>query len=144
MCVSNRYTLNKLEDELKGLPLVITNEDDIHEGYVNLIIKNISEGFTYLNYIFISEREIFGREDNHVTYNSKFHCGTKIRNINALKVGDYIVYGTAQQTKCAKVINIQHNNVDISSVDDTQSVDVGIQLDGKFAKSDFIKYIINL
>ena len=94
MCVSNRYTLNKLEDELKGLPLVITNEDDIHEGYVNLIIKNISEGFTYLNYIFISEREIFGREDNHVTYNSKFHCGTKIRNINALKVGDYIVHNT--------------------------------------------------
>lgn len=61
-----------------------------------------------------------------------------------IKVGDFIVYGTAQQTKCAKVINIQHNNVDIPSVDDTQSVDVGIQLDGKFAKSDFIKYIINL
>ena len=61
-----------------------------------------------------------------------------------IKVGDYIAYGTAQQTKCAKVISIQHNNIDISSVDDTQSIDIGIKIDGKFANSDFIKYIINL
>lgn len=75
-------------------------------------------------------------------FNNSIVC---INNQSTLiKVGDYIVYGTAQQTKCAKVINIQYNNVDISSVDDTQSIDVGIQLDGKFAESDFIKYIINL
>ena len=61
-----------------------------------------------------------------------------------IKVGDYIVYGTAQQTKCAKVINIQHNSVNIPSVDDTQCIEVGIQIDGKIASSDFIKYIINL
>ena len=94
VCVSNRYTLNKLEDELKNIRLIITNEREIHDGYVNLIIKNITEGFTYSNYIFISEREIFGKEETHVAYNSKFRYGTKIRNINTLQVGDYIVHST--------------------------------------------------
>lgn len=94
ICVSSRYTLNKLEDELKDIPLVVTNEREIHDEYVNVIIKNITEGFTYSNYIFISEREIFGKEEAHIAYNSKFRYGTKIRNINALQVGDYIVHNT--------------------------------------------------
>lgn len=94
ICVSSRYTINKLEEELTGLPILVTNEDEIHSDYINIIVKNISEGFTYSNYVFISEKEIFGKEDTHVAYNSKFRYGTKIRNINNLQVGDYIVHST--------------------------------------------------
>lgn len=94
ICVSSRYILNKLEDELVDIPLIVTNDKEIHSDYVNLIIKNIAEGFIYRNYIFISEREIFGKGDANVAYNSKFRYGTKIRNINTLQVGDYIVHST--------------------------------------------------
>lgn len=92
ICISNRYVYNKLEDELIGIPLIFTNENEIQSNYVNVIVKKISEGFTYDNYIFLSEREIFNKYDENLTYQSKFRYGTKIRNVNSLKVGDYIVH----------------------------------------------------
>ena len=46
------------------------------------------------NYIFISERELFNRNSNSQKYNSKFRYGKKIRNINKLNIGDYIVHNT--------------------------------------------------
>ena len=46
------------------------------------------------NYIFISERELFNRNSNSQKYNSKFRYGKKIRDINKLNIGDYIVHNT--------------------------------------------------
>ncbi len=38
--------------------IIVTNENEIYENYINLIVKNISEGFSLNNYIFISEKRI--------------------------------------------------------------------------------------
>ena len=94
ICLSNRYSLNKVEDYLKNEKIIVTNENEIYENYINLIVKNISEGFILNNYIFISERELFNRKSNSKKYNSKFRYGKKIRDINKLNIGDYIVHNT--------------------------------------------------
>ncbi len=112
LCVSNRYNLNKLQEHFQDFPLVITNENDIYLKYVNIIIKSISEGFTYLNYTFISEREIFGKEDAPVKFQSKFRYGTKIRNINTLSIGDYIVHSMHGIGKYIGLKSLKKNNIE--------------------------------
>ena len=71
ICVSNRYQVNKITDEIKNI--IFTNENEIFENKVNIIIKNISEGFIYGNYVYISENEIFNKK--HVQdYKTNFKC----------------------------------------------------------------------
>lgn len=76
------------------------------------------------------------------TYNHNIVCFNN--QATAFSVGDYIIYGTEQQSKCAKILSLQHNSVAIDSVDSSQNIDVGIKIDGKIAACDTIKYIINL
>ena len=92
ICLDNRYSLNKLVDNLENKNIVITNEDEIYEDKINLIIKKIRRGFRYNNYIFISEDEIFGKTNKIVTYKTNFKFGKKINNITKLSKGDYVVH----------------------------------------------------
>jgi len=92
ICLDNRYSLNKLVDNLENKNIVITNEDEIYEDKINLIIKKIRRGFRYNNYIFISEDEIFGKTNKIVTYKTNFKFGKKINNITKLSTGDYVVH----------------------------------------------------
>ena len=92
ICLDNRYSLNKLVDNLENKNIVITNEEEIYEDKINLIIKKIRRGFRYNNYIFISEDEIFGKTNKIVTYKTNFKFGKKINNITKLSKGDYVVH----------------------------------------------------
>lgn len=92
ICLSNRYGLNKIEELLNGEKVIITNENEIYPDYVNLVIKKMSQGFILNNYVVITEKELFHRQNDTVKYNSKFRYGQKIRDINKLNIGDYIVH----------------------------------------------------
>ncbi len=89
ICVSNRYQANKLMDIVDDI--VFTNEEEIIENKINIIIKNITSGFSYDKYIFISENEIFNKNHNQ-NYKTNFKYGTRIKDITKLEVGDYIVH----------------------------------------------------
>ena len=90
--MNNRYSLNKLEDNLDNPNIIVTNENEIFKNKINLIIKKINNGFIYNNYVVISESLIFGKKDKIVTYKTNFKFGTKIKNITKLNVGDYVVH----------------------------------------------------
>ncbi len=92
ICVSNRYQANRIMDLDKDF--IFTDIDNLLPGKVNVIIKNINSGFIYDNIIVISEAEIFNKSNRDTTFNSKFKIGTKIRDINKLTEGDYIVHQT--------------------------------------------------
>lgn len=93
ICVNNRYSAHKILDELENDNIIFTNEKEIIEGKINLLICKMSYGFLFEDYVFISEREIFNKKEIHSTYKTKFKLGTKIRDITKLNVGDYIVHG---------------------------------------------------
>lgn len=93
ICLSNRYQINKILDEIEHKSFVITNEQEIFDNKINIIIKPITNGFIYDNYIVISEKELFSK-NSKIQYKSNFKIGTKIRNINKLSIGDYIVHST--------------------------------------------------
>lgn len=94
ICLSDRYKVNRLESELKCDNVVITNIDDIIENKINLVVKKINSGYIIDNYIVVSEKELFNKKESGVAYKSNFKMGSKIRDINKLNVGDYIVHVT--------------------------------------------------
>ena len=94
ICLNNRYQVNKIIDNLEQLNTIFTNELQIFENKINLIVKKIVQGFVFDKYVVISENEIFGKKNTNVKYKSKFKLGNKIRNINKLQLGDYIVHNT--------------------------------------------------
>ena len=94
ICLSDRYKVNKLESELLCDNVVITNIDEIIENKINLVVKKINSGYVINNYVVVSEKELFNKKESGVAYKSNFRMGSKIRDINKLKVGDYIVHVT--------------------------------------------------
>lgn len=91
LCISNLKKANKLMDDLDNKNIILTNENEIYDKKINLIIKKMNKGFIYENTVFICENDIYLTEDNN-KYKTKFKLGTKIRDINKLVVGDYIVH----------------------------------------------------
>ena len=99
ICVKDKYAVNKIIDELNNDLIIFTNLDDIYENKINLVIKNINQGFEFGNYIVISENEFFNKKTNNLIYKSNFKYGTRIKDITKLNVGDYVVhsgYGIGQ------------------------------------------------
>jgi transcription-repair coupling factor (superfamily II helicase) len=72
--------------------LNITDENNIKKNKVNLIVKNIKNGFEYGDIILITEYELFNVNQKEVQFNNKFHYSSKIKDINKLHIGDYIVH----------------------------------------------------
>ena len=92
VCVSDRYKVTKLEEEILSNNLVVTNINNIVENKINLVVKKINSGYTIKNYVVVSEKELFNKKENNSSYKSNFKIGSKIRDINKLSVGDYVVH----------------------------------------------------
>lgn len=93
LCVSNRYKVNKLLDELH-IETVVTNENDIFPNKINIIIKKINSGFILDDLVVFSEVELFNKSESPVSYKTNFKFGSKIRDINKLSLGDYVVHAS--------------------------------------------------
>lgn len=99
LCLSNKNVLAKVYNVLENKNYVITTEKDIKKNKVNLIVKNISNGFVYNDLVVFSEKELLNRKEDTKKYKTSFTMGTKIRDINKLEIGDYVVhykYGIAR------------------------------------------------
>lgn len=94
VCLSSRYQINKIVENLDNSNIVITDELNIFDKKINLIIKPINEGFNYDKYIVISEKEFFNKKEIKSNYKNSFKFGTKIRDIKKIDIGDYIVHNT--------------------------------------------------
>ena len=91
LCMSDRYKVNKLIDYLENPDIVFTDENNILNDKINIIIKEMNQGFIYDKYAIITENDIYGSK-SEIKYKNKFRLGTKIRNLNKLDVGDYVVH----------------------------------------------------
>ena len=92
VCLPDRYKVNKLIDRLGRDDIVFTDIDNLYSDKINVIVKNISKGFIYNNYVFISPLELYNKKNVNYNYNSNFKLGSKIRDINKLEIGDFIVH----------------------------------------------------
>ncbi len=92
ICLDNRYQINKIIETLENPNLVFTNENEIYKNKINLIIKNLNEGFETDEYIVITNKELWN-QNKETLYKTKFRYGSKIKDITKLNIGDYVVHG---------------------------------------------------
>ncbi len=111
ICVSNHYQINKILENIENSNFVVTNETEIIPNKINLIIKNIENGFIFNKVLVISESELFHKKNNKIHYKNNFQCGTKIRDINKLNVGDYVVHNVHGIGKYLGIKTLTQNNL---------------------------------
>ena len=87
----NLKTLENIKKYI-NFSTVKTTIDTIYEDKINLIESNIEEGFELDDYVIITENELFKSRNNSINYKNKFKVGTKIKKIDNLKIGDYVVH----------------------------------------------------
>ena len=92
LCLNSKSNLKKIYDILEESNYVITTEKDIKENKVNLIVKTIDSGFIYNDYVILSEKELLNKKQENQKYKTSFTMGSKIRDINKLEIGDYVVH----------------------------------------------------
>ncbi len=90
--LSSRYLANRLIDHLENPFMILTNINELIDNKINVMIGQISEGYIYGKYVVISEKEIFNKKESSNVYKTNFKIGSKVRDINKLEIGDYIVH----------------------------------------------------
>ena len=92
ICLSDRFKVNRISDEIISDNLIVTDLNNIINNKINIVIYKINSGYIIDNYVVVSEKELFNKKDAGVAYKSHFKIGTKIRDIDKLNIGDYVVH----------------------------------------------------
>ncbi len=111
ICVSSRYVVNKIIENYDCLDFVFTNEDNLIMKKINIIVKNINEGYIFNNVVYISENDFFNRNKNTGVYKSNFKYGSKIRDVSKLETGDFVVHSMYGVGKYLGIRTILKNNI---------------------------------
>lgn len=92
ICVESEHSVARILKYIDNIEIVKTNENDIVNGKVNIIVKVIDDGFIFGDYIVISANNLFRNNEVKKKYKNKFRLGTKITSISNISKGDYIVH----------------------------------------------------
>ena len=82
--------INKIKELVDG---VVVPFSDIKEGVVNIVKGKLYKGFLWDNFVVISPYDI-EEVKTEVRYKNNLHIGKKIRELDSLQVGDYVVHRT--------------------------------------------------
>jgi len=66
--------------------------DNINIGEVNLVEKELNQGFIYEKFVILTANELFIKSEKKKKYNTKFKYATAIKDISKLSIGDYVVH----------------------------------------------------
>ena len=92
-CIDNKNVVKRIVSYLEILDdVILTTEDNIIDGKINIINKYIVNGFMYDKYVVISSNDLFGKVEERKKKNNKYRVGTKISNITNLEKGDFVVH----------------------------------------------------
>ena len=71
---------------------VITDEDHLEKGIVNIVVKQMNKGFMYQDIVVLTDKELFNYSSVRKKYKTKFKYASKIKDIRKLEIGDYVVH----------------------------------------------------
>ena len=78
--------------KILNMKVVESSFDNIQIGMVNLIDKEVNQGFIYNDLVVLSACELFLNNNNKKKYKTKFKYSVSIKDVNKLSVGDYVVH----------------------------------------------------
>ena len=90
ICLKNHQLKSIIK--VLNMKVVESSFDNIKLGMVNLIDKEINQGFIYKDLIVLSAGELFVNNNSNKRYKTKFKYSVSIKDINKLSVGDYVVH----------------------------------------------------
>ena len=93
LCIPKKESAKRIVKYL-DVDIILTNEDKIVDKHINLINKNIYDGFIYNNYVVIGMNDLFQSSQEIIKYKSKYKLGTRVQAITNMTDGDYIVHET--------------------------------------------------
>lgn len=73
---------------------IVTTEDKIYYNTLNIVIKNMNHGYCYNDLIVLTDKDLFKLQENKKQYKTKYKYSSKIKDLNKLNIGDYIVHNT--------------------------------------------------
>jgi hypothetical protein len=85
LCLDDKKSYNRLIKYINEDSLIFTSEDKIFENKINVIIKSITTGFMFNNYVVISENDFYSDKEVKKTYKSKYSGCFKLLNLDFLK-----------------------------------------------------------
>lgn len=87
---------NKFRNIRKFLNMKIAETDvkNISKGFVNLVDVNLQTGFIYDDFVILTSHELFIDSSSNKKYKTKFKYGSKIKNVDNLEIGDYVVHNS--------------------------------------------------
>ena len=71
---------------------IITDEENLEKGKVNIILKEMNQGFMYEDKVVLTSKELFSYQSVRKKYKTHFKYTSKIKDLNKLEVGDYVVH----------------------------------------------------
>ncbi len=90
VCLNNKEQVNDFISK-SSVMSVLSSNNDLKENVVNVIKEKLYNGFVIDNYVYLSQNEIY-KEKQVIKYKSTFKYGVKIKDINKLNPGDYVVH----------------------------------------------------
>lgn len=90
VCLDNNVMIADFTTKI-NLKTVITSLDKLFDDVVNVVERRLLNGFVINDYVYLTTNEVY-RRNQVVNYHSKFKYGSKIKDINKLQVGDYVVH----------------------------------------------------
>ena len=91
ICLSDKVKLKNIQKFIT-VDNILTNFKNIYDDKVNIINYDIDEGFEIDKYVILCENELYKARSKDINYKNKFKYGTKIKDINSLNKGDYVVH----------------------------------------------------
>ena len=92
LCIPNKDSAKRIVKYLEIDDIILARDDNIVIGKINLLNKNIYEGFIFDNYVVIGRNDLYESKEEIIKYKSKYKIGTKIQTITNINEGDYIVH----------------------------------------------------
>jgi len=92
LCIPNVESAKRIIKYLEIDDIILTKENDIVNGKINLLNKNVYEGFIFGDYVVIGRNDLFDKKDEVIKYKSKYKIGTRVTAITNINEGDYVVH----------------------------------------------------
>lgn len=86
-----KFQLSSIRKKLNML-YVESDLDTVCKGKVNLIDKELNQGFIYEDVVVLTAHELFLVKEKNKKYSTKFKYSTRISDSTKLSVGDYVVH----------------------------------------------------
>ncbi len=77
-----------------NMKIVEADVNNISKGFVNLVDISLQTGFIFDDFVILTSHELFIDSNSNKKYKTKFKYGSKIKNVDNLEIGDYVVHNS--------------------------------------------------